>query len=225
LEYINGERQSREKRVKMVVLQAAAIAMALSVDAFAASFAYGSNQIKIPMRSIQIINLICSGITGLSLIAGSILQQHIPEWLTIGISFTILFVLGLIKLLDSITKSIIRKHSQLKKEVRFSLFNFRFILNLYADPEKADVDSSKTLAPAEATSLAVALSLDGIAVGLGAALAGINAWAIFISSLATNMIALVLGDYLGSRIARKTSFNLSWLGGCILIVMAIMKLF
>lgn len=209
----------------MVILQAAAIAMAMSIDAFAASFAYGSNQIKIPMRSIQIINLICSGITGLSLLVGSILQRYIPSWLTIGISFTILLVLGLTKLLDSVTKTIIRKHNHLTKEVHFSLFNFRFILNLYADPEKADIDSSKTLGPAEAASLAVALSLDGVAVGLGAALAGISAWAIFLSSLVTDMVCLILGSFIGGRIARKTPVNLSWLGGVILIIMAVVKLF
>ena len=208
----------------MVILQAAAIAMALSVDAFAASFAYGSNQIKIPMRSIHTINFICSGITGLSLIAGNLLQNYIPEWLTAGISFAILFVLGLVKLLDSITKAIIRKHSGLDKEVRFSLFDLRFIINLYADPEMADVNSSKVLEAAEAASLALALSLDGIAVGLGAALADISAWAIFISSLITNLLCLMLGSALGCRIAGKVRFNLSWIGGAILIVMAFVKI-
>ena len=209
----------------MVFLQAAAVALSLSVDAFAASFAYGSNRIKIPMSSIHTINLICCAITGLSLFAGSILQPHLSEQLTVGISFTILFLLGVIKLLDSITKSIIRKHSNIDKKVRFSLFNFRFILHLYADPEKADINRSKTLSPAEAVSLAIALSFDGIAVGFGAALLGISAWAIIASSLITGMIALCLGQYLGNKLSHKAPFNLSWLGGGILIIMAVLKLF
>lgn len=209
----------------MVILQAAAVALSLSVDAFAASFAYGSNRIKVPLSSINTINLICSAITGISLFAGKLLQPYIPERLTMVISFTILFLLGAAKLLDSITKSIIRKHSHINKKVRFSLFHFRFILHLYADPEEADIDSSKTLSPAEAASLAVALSFDGIAVGFGAALAGISTWAVIVSSLVMGMLALCLGLYLGGRLARKTPFNLSWLGGGILIVMAFLKLF
>ncbi len=209
----------------MVILQAAAVAMALSIDAFAASFAYGTNRIRIPFRSIQTINLICSSITGLSLLAGTFLQQYIPEWLTTGISFSILFILGLVKLLDSITKSIIRKYSHLSKKIQFSLLNFRFILKLYADPEKADIDRSQTLTPSEAASLAVALSLDGIAVGFGAALAGISVGAIFISSLLTDMFALISGVYLGNRLTRKIPFNLSWLSGIILIGLAVTKLF
>lgn len=208
----------------MSYLAAAAIAMSLSIDAFAASFAYGSNHIKIPMRSIQTINFICSFITGLALLAGNALQQFIPSWLTTGISFTILFILGTVKLMESITKSMIRKHSQFHRKVNFSLFNFRFILQLYVDPEKADIDDSKQLSPTEAASLAVALSLDGIAVGFGAALAGIGEWEIFISSLFTNMIALYLGIYFGNKIAHKTTVNLSWLGGGVLIIMAFLKL-
>ncbi len=209
----------------MSFLQAAAIAMSLSIDAFAASFAYGSNQIKIPMRSIQTINLICSAITGVALLAGSILQQFIPEWLTTGISFTILLILGIVKLLDSIAKSLIQKYRQYNREVKFSLFCFSFILQLYITPEHADIDNSKILSPSEAASLAVALSLDGIAVGFGAALGGISVWAVIISSLITNMIALCGGAWVGNRISRDTPVNLSWLGGGVLIVMAFLKLF
>lgn len=209
----------------MMILHAAAIAVALSLDAFAAGFAYGSSRIEIPMRSIQTINLICSAVTGAALFMGNILQQYIPRGLTVGISFAILFLLGMAKLLDSITKSIIRKHSQFNREVEFSFLNFRFILTLYADPEKADIDRSKILTPRESTSLALALSLDGIAVGFGAALGGVNVWAVFVSTWIAGMAALFFGCQIGNRIVRKMHVDLSWLGGGILIIMAIIKLF
>lgn len=208
-----------------VLLEAAALASALSLDAFVASFAYGSKKIKIPFKSIQVINFGCGAITGLSLIIGSIIKQYIPEWLTLAISFTILLILGIMKLLDSITKSIIRKHNSINKEIKFSLFNFKFILNLYANPEDADIDGSKTLSPAEAASLAIALSLDGITVGLGAAIGNVNGLAVCLFSLITNMVAVLLGSFAGNKVARKTPFDLSWLSGIILIVFAISKLF
>lgn len=200
------------------------LASALSLDAFVASFAYGSKKIKIPFSSALVINLVCSFITGLSLLAGSVLRQYIPDWLTITISFAVLFILGVIKLLDGITKSIIAKHSGINKEIKFSMFNFKFILNLYANPEDADVDKSKILSPMEAASLAVALSLDGITVGLGAALADVNGWAVFICSLVTNMAAVLLGDFFGNKMAKKTTVQLSWLSGVILLALAFSKL-
>ena len=54
-----------------IVLEAVAIASALSVDAFAAGFAYGTKQIRFSRRSVLVINLICSAIVGLSLGLGS----------------------------------------------------------------------------------------------------------------------------------------------------------
>ncbi len=209
----------------IVILEAMMLASALSLDAFIASFAYGSKKIRIPFKSAQVISLICSSITGLSLLAGTILRQYIPDWLTITISFVVLFILGIIKLLDSITKSIIRKYSNLNKEIKFSMFNFKFILNLYANPEDADIDASKTLSPTESASLAFALSLDGITVGLGAAIGNVNGLAVFICSLITDMTAVLLGSFSGNKAAKKISFNLSWLSGIILIILAFSKLF
>jgi len=141
------------------------------------------------------------------------------------ICFAILIILGIAKILDSFTKSFIRKHKNLNKKIKFSFFNIKFILNLYADPEKADIDLSKILSPAEAVALAVSLSLDGLAVGFGAALGNVNGLAVFIFSLITDAFAVMFGCYIGNKIAKKVSFNLSWLGGVLLIALAVSKLF
>lgn len=211
------------------ILEAVVLASSLSMDAFVASFAYGSNKIKIPMASVQVINIVCSGILGISILIGSFVRPYLPEWLAVAICFTILFVLGAVKLLDSVTKSIIRKHTrlnkELNKEIKFSMFNFKFILNLYADPEEADVDASKLISPAEAAALAVSLSLDGMAVGFGAAVGNVNGLAVVLASLAAGTPAVMLGSYIGNKIAGKLPFNLSWLSGIILIALAFLKLF
>jgi len=206
-----------------MIIEALILASALSADAFVASFAYGSNKIKIPAVSVHIINIICSVILGISLLIGTMVRAYIPGFLTTAICFTILFLLGLAKLFDSITKSIIRKNSNLNGQFKFSMFNFKFVLSLYADPQAADIDRSKTISPSEAAALAVALSLDGLAVGFGAALVDINGWAVFICSLITGFIALISGAYLGNRIAHRLRFNISWISGIVLIILAFMK--
>lgn len=208
-----------------VILEALILASSLSLDTFTAGFAYGSNKIKIPFLSVQVINIICSSILGISLLVGAVIKQYIPNGVTTAICFVTLFVLGITKLLDSITKSIIRKHTNLNKELKFSLFNFKFILKLYASPEDADIDSSKTISGAEAASLAIALSLDGLAVGFGMALADVNGLAVFLCSLITDALGIILGCYLGNKTASKINFDLSWLSGAILIILAFSKLF
>jgi len=207
------------------ILGAVLLSLAISIDALAASFAYGSKKIKIPFLSNIIISLICSLVLALSLIVGAILRQYIPDWLTIAASFTILFSIGIIKFLDSITKSIIKKHNKLcpgtlSKEIKFSMFNFRFILNLYANPVDADIDGSKIITPAEASLLAFALALDSLAVGFGAALSDVNILVILLTSFVVGMIAVATGCVLGNKLASRTSLNISWVGGAILMALA-----
>ena len=201
------------------------IASSVSIDSFAAGFAYSSNKIKIPFSSILIINIVCSTFIGIGLLIGTTLQNFIPFWVTAGLAFTILFVLGMSKLLDSITKSIIRKNNTINKEIRLSLFNFKLMINLYANPEKADIDSSKTISPGEATAVAISLALDGLAVGIGASLAGVSGLAVFLFSFITDPFAIMLGCFVGATIARKAAFNLSWISGIVLITLAFSQLF
>jgi len=202
------------------MVEAALFASTLSLDAMAAGFAYGANKTKIPIHSATIINLICSGILALSLFFGILLRPFLPQRLTVGLAFTLLFSIGIVKLLDGVMKSIIRKYS-IDKKISGSLFNINFVLQLYANPQDADIDASKSISPTEAAILAVALSLDGMAVGFGAALANVNAIAVIAWSLLSNFAFLLLGCYLGSKVAQKSTVNVSWLSGVVLIVLAI----
>jgi len=206
------------------IIEALILASALSIDAFVVSFAYGSNRIKIPFLQINIINILGSSVLALSLLAGIIIKGLIPAWLTIVISFTILFSLGIIKLLDSITKSVIKRNINVTKQVRFSFLNFKFIINLYANPEAADQNSDRIISPVEAIALALALSLDGLAIGFGAALGNTSILTVLIASLITDLALIILGLYLGHKLAKKTGLNLSWLSGVILIIIAFMNL-
>ena len=209
----------------IMLAEAFIIASSLSLDAFTVGFAYGSDKIKIPFLSVQIINIICTSILGISFLAGSILKNYMPRWIAVFICFAVLVILGIMKILDSFTKSIIRKHKNINKKIKFTFLNLNFILNLYADPEKADIDLSKILSPSESVALAISLSLDGLAVGFGAAMGDVNGLAVFLFSFITNALFIVFGIYIGNKIAKKVPFNLSWLSGVILVILAFSKLF
>lgn len=206
------------------VLEAGILALSLSIDVFAAGFAYGGRRIRIPAVSVLVVTLICASVTGLSLLFGAVVRPFLPPWLATAAAFTILFVIGVAKLLDSVTKSIIRKHAGISKEIQVSMFNFRFILRLYANPEDADVDASTTISPREATALALALSLDGMAAGFGAALISVNAAYVFLWSLATTAAFMAAGQLIGRKAAQKLPGVASLLSGAVLIGLAFFKL-
>lgn len=205
-------------------IEAILLVTALATDAFIASFAYGTNKIKIPFTSVTVINVICSTVLAVSLFLGAIISPYLHPHLTNGICFTILFLLGTVKLFDSSVKALIRKHSSLNKELKFSMFNLNFILNIYANPQEADRDYSRVLSPLEAASLAIAVSLDGVAAGFGVGLVNLNYIEVVLFSLISDMVAVLLGCYIGNKIAEKLSLNISWLSGALLLILAVMKL-
>lgn len=200
------------------------LVIALSLDAFVASFAYGNSKIKIPMSSALLINLICTAALAASLLIGALVRPYIDEGLAKTLCFAIIFLLGLIKLCDSSIKSFIRRQRVVNKRLVFRALHLNFILHVYANPEEADKDASKTLSKGEAASLAIALSLDGLAVGFGAGLATANVLLVIVLSLLIHLLAIGGGARLGHKIAGKSRFDLSWLSGILLLALAFTKL-
>jgi len=178
-------------------LQAVILTSSLSLDAFAAAFAYGCAGVKIPFKSVQVINFTCSFMLGVSLFAGTFVRRFIPEQSGAIACFAILLAIGAFKLFGELFK----KKSEEK------------------------TDSAKTIGVAEAVVLAAGLSLDGLAVGFGAGLGNSNALVMVAVSLISDMAAVMLGCYAGGKLAKKAKLNVSWLGGAIIILLAVTKIF
>lgn len=205
------------------ILQAAILVIALSTDAFVASFSYGVNKVKIPFLSAQVINGVCGALLAVAIFLGTISRSVLSPSTATVISFTILLILGLTKLFDSFIKRII-KSGKLFNKIKFKLFSLNFILHVYAEPEQADIDASRVLSPKEAIYLAIALSLDGLSVGFGAGLTSANPILVVLLSLVMGFPAVVLGAFFGRRVAEKLLLDLSWLSGAMLIFLALMRL-
>ena len=193
------------------------------MDAFAASFSYGTARIAVPRASLLAVSAICASTLALSHLLGGILAPFLPEGVTHWLSVLILAAMGLCKLFDSSLKRWIRKRQGGKREIRFSALRLHFILQIYADPQEADADDSRVLSPREAAALAAALSLDGLAAGFGSGLAGGGAILIFMLAFAATAGAVAGGCRLGRRVARRTEKDLSWAGGALLLLLALVR--
>jgi len=205
------------------------LASAGALDGLAVSFAYGTKKITIPLVSNLVISLVCTAVFAMAMLVGAGVRTFMSDSLATGLSFAILFFLGAIKLFDSAIKARIKRTNNSEKEksqreFAFRLLNFRFILNVYADPPEADVDDSKSISPSEAVGLAAALSLDGIALGVGAALTVVSIPLTIAVAMAANFAAIAFGSRIGGYFARKSSRDLGWIAGVILIGVAILQL-
>lgn len=195
----------------------------LCIDTFVASIAYGTDKIKIPFSSAIIINGTCSLFLAISLFIGYIFKDFLNPSISTSISFCLLFLLGVYRLFEAFFKRYIRKFSEIGVPLTFKIFDFKFVLQIYADEVKADYDNSKILRSKEALYLSVALSLDSLAVGFGSSLGNIHYLEVLILSIIIGFIALSFGGYLGRKFAQKVDINLSWLSGVMLIVLSIIR--
>lgn len=206
------------------MLESLLLVLSLCVDALVASFAYGTNKIKIPMTSSIILTTISTIFLIFSISLGAFIQSFLPDGLAHIVCFAILFILGFMRLFEGLLKNFLNKKAASPNKIEVTLFNFKLVLNVYADVTLADLDHSKSLSTKEAIYLGTALSLDSLVVGFGAALAPISFIQVTTFSILFNLLAIFLGSLLGSKCAEKLNFDLSWLSGAILILLAVLKI-
>ncbi|GAA0106606.1 sporulation membrane protein YtaF [Paraclostridium sordellii] len=200
------------------------LVLALCIDTFVAGIAYGTDRIKIPLSSNIVITTVCSLFLALSLSLGSLLKEFMSPSFASILSFALLFSLGILRLFESFFKSYIQNFSSTGAPLTFKLFDFKFVLEIYANETKADYDKSKTLTIKESVYLAVALSIDSIAVGFGSSLVSFDFVQILLLSFTIGILALFLGVNIGKKFIEKVNINLSWLSGAMLVCLAIIRL-
>lgn len=206
------------------MLESLLLVLSLCVDALVASFAYGTTKIKIPVVSSIILTAISTLFLMISIALGSLIQGLIKDDVAHIICFIILFLLGFLRLFEGLLKNYLNKKALSPHNIEVTLFNFKLVLNVYADVTLADLDHSKSLSTKEALYLGIALSLDSLIVGFGAALAPISFFEVTLFSIIFNFLAIALGSFIGSKCAEKIDIDLSWVSGLILIVLSLLKL-
>lgn len=206
------------------MLESLLLVLSLCVDALVASFAYSTTKIKIPVVSSIILTAISTLFLMISIALGSLIQGLIKDDVAHIICFIILFLLGFLRLFEGLLKNYLNKKALSPHNIEVTLFNFKLVLNVYADVTLADLDHSKSLSTKEALYLGIALSLDSLIVGFGAALAPISFFEVTLFSIIFNFLAIALGSFIGSKCAEKIDIDLSWISGLILIVLSLLKL-
>jgi putative sporulation protein YtaF len=206
------------------MLESLLLVSSLCIDSFVASIAYGTSKIRIPPLCILIINLVCTLTLACSFFIGSIFRSLLPDNLPVLLGFLLLMLLGVYRLFEYIFKAYIFKYSKSDKPLTFKLFDFQFVLQVYADETKADFDNSKCLNIKESFYLALALSLDSLTVGIGSSLCNINYIQVLILCFVIGMLLVSIGVFLGRKFAQKIHFELSWLSGVLLILLAILRI-
>lgn len=202
------------------------LTVAVSLDSFGLGISYGLSRIHVPFSAITII-MICSGLmVFLSMTVGNLLSTFFtPEVAKIigGIILISIGIFNLINVIRSKKKSkfpVTRRepyHPQ-EKQWKIHLQKLGIIITILKEPEEADLDHSGIISKNEALLLGLALSLDALSVGLGAAMLGYPpiVCAIFVAIMSG--LGVTLGIKLGYVLSQKRFVQqVAWLPPFLLI--------
>lgn len=219
------------------------LVIVLSMDAFAAGLSYGMEGVRVSFPSIFIIAFLSGGMLTASLLAGNLILRLIPESLTKGISFSVLFLLSVYKFYDFFSQS------EELKDLYWKIMHFFRLLplsqgNTNAQPslledngsgitdslttreitKKINKEEPSVLSCREAALLALALSIDNISAGLCTGTISLSPLVLLFLTTAVHFLSIRLGLFAGLLLCTK-SHNLTWLGAAVLMILAFMRLF
>lgn len=206
------------------IFQAFFLVLALSLDTFTAGIALGTQKITVPFRSVLAISLTCSASLWLAISLGGWIGNWISPRTGAVIGCVILVMMGSVRLFDGVIKELLRRCCENKEGMVFYRKNLKIFLQVCVDSAQADFNRSQSLSIPEAISLAAALSVDGLAAGVGAGILDVSHWLIFLIAMLINLFAVHLGCRTGIRFSRKHEQDISWVAGALLIVLGLIKL-
>lgn len=120
-------------------------------------------------------------------------------------------------------KNYLTKRKNLYK--KFKAGEVNFFIDIYLDESKADIDGSNSLNMMEALLIGLMLSLDTFCAGLTLTYSISKLPICFILTFIINLIFVCFGVKIGGKLNDYFKDNVSYLGGCILIMLGISKLF
>lgn len=174
----------------IVIIKAVLLIFILTTDSMVVSFTYGMRKIKMPFKIVAGMNMIMSGLLGISLLMGSFLSDLLPKDITVCLGAILLIGIGLYRILSFFFQK--EEHQELYKE----------------------------LTAAEGFTLAFLLSLDSLAVGVGTGLMQSGQLFLAVGTFIGGILMMELGWKLGSVFRNVTQKDLSWVSGVCLLLLA-----
>lgn len=215
----------------------AVLALAVSLDGFSAGMMYGIRKIRIPLASVLIVSL-CSAVVLFSSMAfGALFVHLLPERAAQWIGAFILIGIGLWAMVQLKLTSKREEQAALQPPVsaeaaggeqtlvHWEIRQLGLIIRIWRTPSAADMDRSGVITAFEAFLLGIALSLDSLGAGIGAAFIGFPpvVTALFIG--ASSGLCIAAGVKLGFLVSGfRWIGKLTVLPGIILIIMGLSKL-
>lgn len=202
----------------MQILSTILFVISASTDNFVVGLCYGIKKIKINLSINLLIAIISSIGTIISMELGSLIATFVPNNFTSILGGTILILIGLWAIISEFNEN--KKLSKTTK--KSSLSNIEDILT---NPEAADKDTSGSIDLKESFSLAIALALNNMGLGIGASIAGLNIILTTILTFFISIITISFGLTIGNKyLSQKLGKYAAVISGLIIILLGIYEM-
>jgi len=194
------------------------LALAISLDNFCVGVAYGVRKINLPLQANLIISLASGIAIFVSMLAGDALSNYLSFHTAAFLGALIIFLTGFLIILQAWWQ---KWKNGIGEEgcIDIRIKSLGIVIRILNDPSKADLDHSGVISNSEALVLGVALALNALGAGFGAAMEGLSPW---LTSLTAGIFSFAL-IALGVKIGEKYMSNL--LGDKIAVVSGAVLIF
>ncbi len=198
------------------------IALSNNFDNIGVRIAYSIRGIKISHSINLWISVITFFISGFAAYSGTVISGYFSKQLSGIIAMVLLSAIGIWMIGDEYIKRR-RNRNLAEKSTEEDAKN---ILDILANPEKADMDKSKHIDFKEATVLGIALSINNVGGGLSAGMIGLSSFWVGLLSAVISFIALWSGNYIAEYFIKWNISNKATVAaGLVLIGIGIGQLF
>jgi putative sporulation protein YtaF len=195
--------------------------LAVTLDSLSAGLTYGTRKVHVGFLSYAILVCVPALFITISRQVGAVIARLFPSRMIPFISFIILALLGISKLLESLIRHIAHKSPNFARNWGCKFKQLNIIFTVYLSPEDANQDNLQVLSAGEALTLSLALSLDSILTGMAFTGADISLLTLFLLAVMFNLLFFMLGYLLGHFLCHLFDVDLSWLSGLFLLLLAL----
>lgn len=197
----------------MHIFSSILLAFSSSIDSLIIGIAYGVKQIRIKLIINLVISIIVTLTTFLAMCLGHLICDYIPTSICNYIGSSLLIIVGLYILWDYYEKK--HKHTEENLVEFINSLDYDEIVELN---KTADINGSGNIEISEAITLALSLSINNLALGIGASISGISIFLTTILTFVFSVITMIIGLKLGARYLSKIFGEYSPLFSAIIII-------
>jgi len=202
------------------------LALALSLDSLTVGFLYGSRGIRLTWGALVMIGMATGLLLGLAMYGGGLVAARLDPDVARRGGAMLLALVGLWITYQTwrTRPGAVSLPSEGRRVIKLKLGSIGILIEILREPATADLDRSGQINLYEATFLGVALALDSMAAGLGAAMAGFSPLHLPVAAGGGSVLLIYLGTKIAGLLPFKISGRWSFLHGLMLVALGLYRM-